>query len=169
MHKSDFKAFYETYLDRVYRFVFFRVGQNRPVAEDLTSEIFMNALKHYETYDPTKSTSAWIMTIARNRLANHYRDTKPTTDIDDVAFMLPGEDGRVSLEQKETELKLKGLLDRLTPDDRKLVEMKYLLGYGYKDMAELLGRSAGALKVETHRVMNKLRELCLPSNDNSAR
>lgn len=164
MHKSDFKAFYETYLDRVYRYVFFRVGQNKAVAEDLSSEIFMSALKHFDSYDPTRSTSAWIMTITRNRLANHYRDTKQTVDVDAIAFQLPGEDGRVSFEEKETELALTAILDTLPPEDRKLIEMKYLLGYGYRDMAEMLGRSAGALKVETHRIMKKLKDLLKEKN-----
>ena len=158
MHKADFKVFYETYVDRVFRYIFFRVAQNRQVAEDLTSEIFISALKHYATYDPAKSTSAWIMTITRNRLANHYRDTKHTVDVDELAPLLPGEDGRVSLEEKETQLYVRELMQTLEPKDRQLVELKYLLGYGYKEMAELLGRSAGALKVETHRVMKKLRQ-----------
>jgi len=76
MKKGSFEAFYNKNLDRIYRYVFFRVGRNRDVCEDLVSEIFMKALKHFEKYDPDISESAWIYRIAHNHLANHFRDTK---------------------------------------------------------------------------------------------
>lgn len=159
MHKSDFQDFYQTYLDRVYRFLYFRLGGKREVAEDLTSEIFMSALKHYATYDPSKSTSAWIMTITRNRLANYWRDLKQNADVDELAPLLIGTDGRVEMVRTELGMNLKDLLGMLDAKDRQLIEYKYLLGYNYKEMGELFDRSAGALKVETHRVMKKLRVL----------
>lgn len=159
MHKSDFQAFYQSHVDRVYRYLYFRLGGKREVAEDLTSEIFMNALKHFASYDPAKSTSAWIMTIARNRLANYWRDLKQNADVDELAPLLIGTDGRQEMIATELGFNMKELLSQLDPKDRQLIEYKYLLGYNYKEMGELLNRSAGALKVETHRVMKKLRAL----------
>lgn len=159
MQKVDFKGFYNQHFDRVYRFIFFRVS-SKEVAEDLTSEVFISALKHFHKYDSTKSTTAWIMTITRNRLKNHWRDRRVETDVDEVAFMLKGEDGRETLERTGDEIILRKALDELQPKDRQLVEMKYLIGYGYKDMAEILEKSVGALKVETHRAMKKLKEIC---------
>jgi RNA polymerase sigma factor (sigma-70 family) len=70
---------------------------------------------------------------------------------------LKGEDGRDVLIQTEDSMKLQEGLDQLSPEDRNLVTMKYLLGYSYKDMADSLEKTSDALKVATHRAMKKLR------------
>ena len=159
MKNRKFAKFYQVNLDRIYRYVFFRTGQNRDVAEDLVSEIFMKAMKAFDRYDPKKSKSAWIYQIAHNHLANYYRDKKQTVDIDDVAFCLEGEDGKKVMEMREEEMVLYNSLDQLNKNERQLVTMKYLEGYAYKDMAEIMGKSAASLKVATHRAMQKLRTM----------
>src|ERR1700722_12006351 len=78
----DFETFYGEHVDRVYRFVFFRSGQNRALAEDLTGEIFLKALEHFDSYNPALSKTAWIRTIARNHLINFWRDRKQTIPLE---------------------------------------------------------------------------------------
>lgn len=159
MKKVEFRKFYDKHCERVYRFVFFRVSTNRDVAEDLTSEIFMKALRAFEKYDPDKSESAWINTIARNHLANHYRDTKYTDDIDAVAFSLEGEDGNQKAEMNDERRILYEALSKIDKTARKILEMKYIQGYRYKEIAEVLGKTVGAVRVESHRSIIKLRKL----------
>lgn len=160
MNKRDFGRFYEENLDRIYRFVYFRVGRKHEVAEDLVSEIFMKALNHFEKYDPEVSKSAWLYTIARNHLANHFRDQHQDTDIEEVVFAIPGENGMETMEKREAEIIVEKALDTLMPEDRELVTMKHLEGYSYQEMSEILGRSPDALKVATHRAVQKMRQ-CL--------
>lgn len=159
MEKSDFHRFYETHAERVYRFILFRVGMNRETAEDLTSEIFMKALAHFAHYDPKRSSTAWIMTIARNHLINHYRDKKETIDIEDVALELVGSDARVDVVIDDERRCLVDAMNQLDVKDRQLIEWKYLQGYRYNDIAELLGKSAGAARIEAHRAIKKLKGL----------
>jgi len=159
MHKADFKRFYAKHFDRVYRFVLFRVQMNRETAEDLTSEIFIKALEHFAKYDPDRSQVAWIMTIARNRVINHWRDKKEHSDIDDLAFCLEGSDGRKDAESRDDIGQVQKALRKLGKKDRKLIELKHLLGYRYKDMEELLDTKAATLRVETHRAMKKLKSV----------
>lgn len=165
MDKRAFEQFYKTNVDRIYRYVFFRVGRNVPVAEDLVSEVFMKALKNFHKFDPKISQSAWIYRIAHNHLANYFRDQKRNVDLEDVSFTLVGEDGRKTFEAREDEMKLYKALDSLTPEDRRLVTMKYLEGYAYKDMAKIVEKKSDAVKVATHRAMKKLK-VCFSSNDN---
>jgi len=159
MEKTDFRRFYKKHVDKVYRFVYFRVGNNRDVAEDLTSEIFMKALNAFAKYDPAKSESAWINTIARNHLINHYRDRKDLDDIDDYAFKLEGEDGEETAVVNEETQFLQKALSELQPKEKLVVEMKYLEGYRYKDIGKILGKTAGAVRVEAHRAIVKLKKL----------
>ncbi len=167
--KPDFKVFYDRNLDRVYRYVFFRVGCRQEVAEDLTSEIFIKALKAFDRYDPEQSQSAWIMTIARNTLINHYRDRKEEVDVDALANVLPGVDGRVEIERREKSIVLERALATLSAHERQLIELKYLLGYGYQEMAKQMSKSTAAIKMETHRIMKKLRAVCISLSENSGK
>jgi RNA polymerase sigma-70 factor (ECF subfamily) len=103
------------------------------------------------------------MTIARNHVINHWRDRKDHVDVDEVAFFIEGEDGRETEVINDDVRGLHKAMEKLPPKDKRLVEMKYLLGYRYKDMGEELNKSAGAVRVETHRAMKKLKKLLDPS------
>jgi RNA polymerase sigma factor (sigma-70 family) len=153
----DFATFYDKHIDAVYRFVYFRVGQKREVAEDLTSDIFMSALEAFDRFDPARGEKAWIMTIARNKVINHWRDRKENVDIDDVAFTLVGEEGMETATSRDETATLKKAMDELKAPERSLIEKKYLLGYHYEEIAESIGKKAGAVRVETHRAMKKLK------------
>ncbi len=157
-NKREFSKFYKANITRIYRFVFFRV-QNQAVAEDLTSEIFMKALKAFDRYDVEKSKSAWLYAIARNHLYNYYRDKKDEIDIDLVAFDLVGEDGEETMSKQSDENLLRRALNKLSTHEQRLVTMKHLEGYSYKEMSEILAKSQGSLKVATHRALNKLKAL----------
>ncbi|MCH8049449.1 RNA polymerase sigma factor [Patescibacteria group bacterium] len=157
MRKSDFTRFYDKHIDHVYRFIFFRVNHNRDIAEDLTSEIFMKVLQNFHSYDPKRSQTAWVMTIARNHLINHYRDRKEVIDVDEISFKLEGSDGREDIERLDDQATLQKAMSELDAKDRQLIELKYLQGYRYKEIAGIIGKSAGAVRVEAHRAMKKLK------------
>jgi RNA polymerase sigma-70 factor (ECF subfamily) len=156
---GDFAAFYDKHFDTVYRFVYFRVSQNRAVAEDLTADIFTSALDAFGRFDASKGEKSWIMTIARNKVINYWRDKKEAVDIEDVAFSLEGENGRDTVERDDDVRHLQLALKALKPHERTLIEQKYLFGYRYKDIAKTLEKQAGSVRVETHRAMQKLKQL----------
>ncbi len=158
--KNEFEQFYRDHIDKVYRFIFFRVGGNKDLAEDLVSEIFIKALNHFGEYDDTVSVSAWIMTIARNHLANHWRDQKQTSG-------LPEDEEESSdkfwlniavnkFKSEEIRRQLRELLDNLHEDDREIVTFHYLLGYNYAEIAAMKQMSETAVKVAAHRAIKKL-------------
>ena len=93
---GDAEAFgkiYDRYVDAVFRFVYFRVG-NRQLAEDLTSETFLAAMDSARKDDPPDITVRWLIGVARHKLADHLlaqarsarrlrcrRNCSPPTDI----------------------------------------------------------------------------------------
>lgn len=156
--KRDFERFYRENIDRIYRYVFFRVGSNRELAEDLVSEIFLKAFNAFHSYDPSVSRSAWIYRIAHNHLANYFRDRKQEVDLDGIVLTAVGERGEETMLRQEAARTVATALQQLDKDDRRLVTMKYLEGYGYEDMAAIVGKSAGTLKVATHRAVKRLKE-----------
>lgn len=172
MIKQNFQKFYQTHFDKIYRFVFFRVGGNKELTEDLVSEIFIKALKNFNNYKEEKSKSAWIFTIARNHLANHFRDSGKRVEISleaidnetHIEIEILAEiktdflaDGFEQFVKKDAERELLQALNKLPEDARQLVTLKHLSGYSYKEIGEMLGMSEGAVKVATHRAMKELK------------
>ncbi len=158
--KKEFEKFYNTHLDKVYRFVFFRTGGNKDLAQDLVSEIFIKALEHFADYDQKKSNSAWIFTIAKNHMANYWRDKKPTGSLpedEDEAnddFWLKS---AVNAFKKDAEKRrVSEILEKLDVSSREIVTFHYILGYNYAEIAAMKNMSETAVKVAAHRAIKKL-------------
>src|SRR4029453_7175368 len=76
-----FGEIYDRYIDTVFRYVYFRVG-SRPLAEDLTSETFLRALRRIGPGSwQGRDLGAWLVTIARNLIADHYKSAKYRLEI----------------------------------------------------------------------------------------
>lgn len=161
--KKDFEKFYQTHLDKVYRFVFFRVNANKELADDLVSDIFMKALEHFETYDPKISQSAWIMTICKNHMANYWRDKKlvgslpDETDENIDSFWLNL--ASRAFKKEATKKEIYELLAKLDENIREIVTFHYIFGYSYLEIAEMKGMTETAVKVAAHRAIKKLSNL----------
>lgn len=163
--KKEFEKFYKANIDKVFRFVFFRC-QDRELAEDLVSEIFIKVLNNFESYDSTRSQSAWVMTIAKNHLANYWRDRKVTvpiegTDEDDDSE----EDGhwlKSALFEAEKQANKRftyELLAKIPPEEAEIVTLHYIIGYSYSEIAAIQSKTEGAVKVAAHRIIKKLQSL----------
>ena len=158
MKRKEFPKFYDTYADKIYKYVFFRVGGNKELAEDLTQDIFVKALDAFDRYDTSVSVSAWIYTIARNHIINTIQKQKPQVSLEDTeAEASLRRDWGSVLETSFDENRLLEALDRLEEDEALLVRMKYLEGWKYDEISEILGKSSGALRVQASRTLRKLR------------
>ena len=158
MDQGRFRQFYEANFARIYRYVAVRVGK-REIAEDLVSEIFLKALKAFESYDESRSRSSWIFTIARNHLANYYRSAGRIVADEEIESMpIAGPDFQKKVERFDEVSKLMKVLSEMPLEKQSLIRMKYLEELSYDEMAERLRRDKNALKVATFRAMKELRE-----------
>ncbi|TAN32742.1 RNA polymerase sigma factor [Patescibacteria group bacterium] len=162
MNKKKFEKFYSDNIDKIYRFVFFRVGGDKDLAEDLVSEVFMKAYNSFAVYDENISKSAWLITIARNHLANYWRDRKltsplPTGEDGEESESVWLDSGIVKFKQEENGRQVYELLEKLNPDEKEVVTFHYLFGYSYSEIAQMRGSSEGAVKVAAHRAIKKMR------------
>lgn len=163
MSKDRFNQFYANYFPKIFKYVFFRVGGHRELAEDLTSEIFLKVYNAFDTYDESKSHSSWVYTIARNHLANYYRSAgREVTDEDFESLPVAADDLEERFAASEEEATLLKGIAALRPKDAVLIKMKYLDGFSYEEMAGALKREKGALKVATFRAMQELRRVMAP-------
>lgn len=160
MERRHFTAFYRTNVKRVYRFIYFRVGGKKELAEDLTQDVFLKALQAFESYDPNISQTSWILTIARNHLINQLEKIRPQVCLDDVENVLPDTFNLMEAAAlHQDEIRLIQAIQSLERDDAELVRLKYLEGWQYGEIADIAGKTSGTLRVQAHRALKNLRKI----------
>ncbi len=159
MERKHFPQFYRTNVKRVYRFLYYRVGGNKEVAEDLTQDVFLKALNAFDRYDPAVSESSWIYTIARNHLINHVQKQHPGVELETIENTdWDKVDWGEKLSASHDEKRLLAAISKLPDEDAEIVRLKYLEGWPYEDIAEKLGKTSGALRVQAHRALKELKK-----------
>ena len=163
--KADPEAFgllYQRYVKRIYNYSY-QFTRNREDAEDLTSRTFFQALRGIGAYsDRGLPFQAWLFRIAHNLVVNWYRDQSrhPVIGLDNVEDEMRAEAGnpQADLAQSEERKKLLQLLSGLPEDRKTLLILKFVEKMPNAEIAKVLGRSEGAVKVLYHRTLLSLRE-----------
>lgn len=159
-----FGALYERYIDRIYNYIYHRVG-NQHDAEDLTARTFQRALHHIGNYvDRGAPFSAWLYRIAHNLVANWYRDNSRRRDIplDELAQHGHGQTDPYRQLVLEEELEeVRQALRQLAPDRQAVVVLKHSEHLSNAEIAAILGKTEGAVKSLYHRTLIALRRIIM--------
>jgi RNA polymerase sigma-70 factor (ECF subfamily) len=160
---GDAEAFgylYDGFIERIYRYVFFRVTDEQ-TAEDLTSQVFTKAWEKLDHYKPSGAPFiAWLYTIARNIVIDYYRTRKETVDLDEAVSI--ASDGPPPEDQVELHFEIEGLreaLEQLTEDQQQVVVLKFISGLSTEEIAQQLGKRAGAIRALQMRALQSLARL----------
>lgn len=162
--KSDPEAFgelYERYVDRIYHYIYHRVGNARE-AEDLTARVFYRVLKALPRYTERGAPFAsWLYRIAHNLVANFHRDQsrKVVVPLEAVTLVSqPREAPEHLTEQRDAERLLWRAIDCLNEDRRELLVLKFGEGLSNAQIGAVMGRTEGAIKSLYHRTLISLRD-----------
>lgn len=173
--KRDREAFdklYAKYLKKVYTYVYYRVGSVED-AEDLTSNVFLQAFVHMDRYEyQGVSFSAWLLRIAHNMVANWYRDNsgRQWVDLEDWEEVVSGEEvPGERLEREEEMERVRLAVSCLPPEKQQVLILRFAEGMKHKEIAEVVGKSPGAVKVLVHRSLASVHRLMrgLEGGDNN--
>ncbi|MFH1169299.1 MAG: sigma-70 family RNA polymerase sigma factor [Chloroflexota bacterium] len=157
---GDFEAFgelYSTYLDRIYRYVYYQV-RDRMLAEDLTEEIFVKAWEAIGKFKPEKlAFSAWLYRIAHNHVIDYYRTRRQHLQLDEE---MPDKGRSLEQELEETlmQQELSSLLNCLSPQQRQVIILKFIEDMDNRQIAKIMRKSEGAIRVMQMRALTALRE-----------
>jgi RNA polymerase sigma-70 factor (ECF subfamily) len=160
---GEFEQWYHEHRSVVYRYVRFRVS-TREVAEDVTSEVFMKALRSFRRYDPSRAQPrTWLLRIARNAVTDHLRSLKRRGSlhvsldrVPDLVADVPSQDERVIREERIQKI-LNGARGLRKPD-QEILSLRYGAGLDNGEIAETLGISTNAVAVRIHRALKRLRK-----------
>lgn len=161
-----FGKLYDVYVDRVYRHLYYRVG-NVADAEDLTQQVFLKAWQAIDRYKKTASPFlAWLMTISHNLVVDFYRTKKDKTYLEAEVM---ADDSASSPEQvTETHFQqqqLRKVILQLPSEQQQVILLRFVEGFRYAEIAALLGKSEGAIRVILHRALVKLRHILEKERD----
>jgi RNA polymerase sigma-70 factor, ECF subfamily len=167
---AAYDRLYNLYADRIYRYVYARVGQ-RETAEDLTGDVFVRLIQVLPRFRansdrPVASFSAWLYRIAGNMLTDHYRRQRyrQHADIDDHIHLAGDE---LSPDQRAAEAeegqRIAQALTKLEGEQQEVVIYRFAEQYSTQQVAELMGKTTGAVKSLQHRALNNLRRFLSPS------
>jgi RNA polymerase sigma-70 factor, ECF subfamily len=161
--KNDPTAFgvlYERYIDRVYAYIYHRVG-NAQDTEDLTARTFYRALDKLHTYeDRGLPFSAWLFRIAHNLVANWHRDHSRRNFLSLDRLWFQSKEGDTPEEKVEEEERHEALWDAINelPDDRrKLLLYKFSSRLSNLEIGEMMNKSESAIKSLYFRTLATLR------------
>jgi RNA polymerase sigma-70 factor (ECF subfamily) len=171
---SAFGLLYDRYVDVVYRYVLFRLG-DRDLAEDVTSETFLRALRRITSVSyQGRDVGAWFVTIARNLILDHVKSSRFRLEVvtDEVTepgaalFSGVGVQAPVGPEQqvisRATRTELLRCVAELGEDQRECIILRFMQGLSVAETAEIMQRNDGAIKALQHRAVRRLAQL-LPS------
>lgn len=157
-----FGQLYDAYSDTVYRYIYYRVS-NKPLAEDLTSETFLRALRRIGTFTwQGRDFGAWLVTIARNLVADHFKSSRYRLEVP-TGEMLDSDQTEASPEDSVLAyLSNKALLDavcQLNSQQQECVTLRFLHGLSVAETAKIMGKNDGAIKTLQYRAIRTLARL----------
>jgi RNA polymerase sigma-70 factor, ECF subfamily len=156
---ASFGVLYDRYVDRIYNYVYHRVG-DAPEAEDLTARAFHRSLLALPYYDDRGLPfSAWLYRIAHNVVANWHRERarRETVPLEMLSLETDGHGDHIAARAFDTEM-VSQAVRQLDPDRQMLLILKFNQGLTNTEIAAVLGRSEGAVKSLYHRTLTTLRE-----------
>jgi RNA polymerase sigma-70 factor, ECF subfamily len=152
---ARFTELYEEHFERVYAFAARRLG-NRDDAEDVTSEVFRDALANIGKFEWRGAPfAAWLYRIASNAIAD--RRQRSAKEQGTALADPPDASAQANPEEIESRARLFRLVARLPGDQRRVIEMRFAEGRSIAEIAREFGRTGGAVKQLQFRAIQNLR------------
>ena len=154
-----FGELYDRHFLQIYKFVYSRV-RDQSMAEDVTSDVFMKALRSIGRYQDTgRPISAWLYQIAINAVADRFRSARPLDDIDDQRDLAAAGPGLEQIAAQRDELRrIWAIVETLPKQQRVAMVLKFQEDMKIEDIAGVMGKSSGAVKLLIHRGVLKVRQ-----------
>ena len=160
-----FEAIYRANINLIYRFIYHRVG-NREDAEDVTSEVFLKAVRWLDSDRSPQAIQAWLYATARTLVASHWGQRLPpgSMDIEDLRELLVVDDD-TSQSDAQAQAHVRKILAGLSERDSAVLTLRLLRGYSVAETAAVLRVSEGNVKVLQHRALRRAATITMTQNE----
>ena len=162
---QEFERLYQENLGPIYRYVYSQV-KNRQEAEDLTSHVFLKAVRGFDITRSVQTGRSWLMQIARTTVADywriHYRVViNSLDDLLEADWEGPSDPATIDsfVESNNVEERVQGILNALPERFREVLTCRFLLNLSVRETAEKMGLTEANVKVMQYRALKRAAEL----------
>ena len=151
----------ELYYKDVYSYIYYRVS-NVQDAEDLTDDVFLKMVEAIRSCraHTERSFMSWLFRIANNSVVDHRRRQAVRNHLPLDEKHLSVRDGpEIPVETKLTHERLRQAMLKLTDEQQQVIILKFVEGFSNVEIAQILGKSEGAIKALQHRGLVSLRRI----------
>lgn len=164
--RDEFMRAYDAYADAIYRFCFFRVSNSVTAAEDLVQETYIKVWQYLCNNHKVENLRAFLYQTARNLIIDRQR-RKETGNISLDALQADGFEpkgqGARTIEMEVECERLYETMNGLEETDRELLILRFIEGYGPKEIAKICGETPNAISVRIHRAKKLLKQRYAPN------
>ncbi|NMC51432.1 RNA polymerase sigma factor [Candidatus Kuenenbacteria bacterium] len=164
--EESFRKIYDFFVDRIYKYVFLKIG-SKEKTEEIVQDVFLKFWRFAKDEENKVSDlSAFIYSIARSMIADHYRNEGKVDAVVSFEETIITEEEIVSESVLSEEIdisidleKVSAALTKLSQVYQDLIIMKYIEEMSNKEIAEILGKEEGNIRVLAHRAIKQLRAI----------
>lgn len=152
-----FAQLYDAYLERVYRYVYFRVSDEQ-TAEDLASQVFLKAWEGLERYQINGSPFvAWLYTIAHNLVIDHYRTRKESVGLDEIVPLAAEDESLDEQVGASFDLQImREVLEFLNEEQQQVLTLRFIAELSTEEIAKAMGKREGAVRALQMRALQMM-------------
>lgn len=163
LERQEFQSFYQENLGPIYRYVYSKV-RNREEAEDLTSKIFLKAIRNIDHSRNPQSLRNWLYQVARTTIADywraHYRLVTSSLEVlQETGWEGPDANEDEPIESRSTADYVQLILQALSERHREVLTCRFLLGLSVRETAVRMGLTEGNVKTLQFRALKRAADL----------
>jgi RNA polymerase sigma-70 factor, ECF subfamily len=160
---QQFEQLYQEHLDLIYRFVYSHV-RNREAAEDLTSQVFLKAVRGLDLEQRAHIGSAWLFRVAHTTVADYWRAHYRRAVIHSLEELVEAgregpSDADPPLVGSEAAERVEDILQALPERDREVLTCRFLLNLSVRQTALSMGVTETNVKVMQYRALRRAANL----------
>src|SRR5579863_8521197 len=166
LQRRDPQALADLY-DRYGRLVYaliLRVVRDTGIAEDLVQETFLRVWNRVQSFDAERGAlGSWLLAVARNRAIDYLRSPggrmmRSSLELLETEHPAGFADFEADVLNQDTARRIRGALERLSPNQRSVIELAYFEGLSQTEMAERMGQPLGTVKTWVRTALKNLRD-----------
>lgn len=156
----SFEDFFKKYKQALYYYLYRRIN-NKEVSEDITAETFYKLFLNWNNLntDSELGLLAWIYTTGRNQAVDYFRKENKYMKINDDNLAGSSHEEMIEDIELDSDMQLiNTALMKLAPEKREIIELRFKHDMKIKEIAEIVGKNEGAVKMILYRGLEELKD-----------
>ncbi len=153
---------YDRYGKLVYSIIL-RVVRDAAIAEDLVQETFLRVWNRVQGFDAARGAiGPWLLAVARNRAIDYLRSAsgreRNAVELEETDHPALYTEMEHDILTTDAARRVKAAMEKLSPNQRQVIELAYFEGLSQTEMAERMGQPLGTVKTWVRTALKNLRD-----------